>query len=84
MPLIDSYIVNTIKLNQIVKNRVMFDQVELFKKWNTAKNKSGQEKKDNLSSSTIKTNEELRFYLRQFITIMCLHIDFTGWFCSVN
>jgi hypothetical protein len=74
---IDSYIVNTIKLNQILKKRTSFDQVEFFKR--SLKQNSRAKNDQNVAPAvTINSDEQARFYLKQFVTVMCLHIDFTG------
>ena len=95
MSRIDSYIINTIRLNQILKNRVPFDQVDLFKRSTSLKTEpssnNGKSKSNSRSKSrsarrglVIETNEQAHVYLKQFITIMCLHIDFTGMISSKN
>ncbi len=72
-PSIDSYIINTIKLNQILKNRISFDQVEFFSKRN-----SKNEKRSNRNSILIKKDDDARDSLKKFICIMCIHSGFNG------
>lgn len=71
-PSIDSYIINTIKLNQILKNRISFDQIEFFSNMNL--------KNENKNKKTIlvKTDQDARDSLKKFICIMCIHSGFNG------
>jgi hypothetical protein len=74
-PFIDSYIINTIKLNQILKSGVSFDQVDFFT------NRQPQKKANNRKQVvpvTVNNDEDARHYMRQFVTIMCMHAGFTG------
>jgi hypothetical protein len=72
-PSIDSYIINTIKLNQILKNQVPFDQVDFFFKKPAKKTISKKQAKIRVSN-----DEDARHYMKQFITIMSLHCGFVG------
>ena len=73
-PSIDSYIINTIKLNRILKNNLTFEQIECFN------NKSAKKSKNFTKSIIINTDEEARQALKQFVIIMSLHSGFTGKF----
>ena len=84
-PNIDSYIVNTIKLNRILRNQVSFDQIDFFTKPTKKKiNSSAAWKKTNsipTSSSTqqvILSSKEVRECLMNFIVIMSLHCGHTS------
>ena len=76
-PTIDSYIVNTIKLNKILRNQVSFDKIEFFTR-STKKTKCESAKTTMKSKkSTIKepnlSNKEVRECLKNFIVLMSLH-----------
>jgi hypothetical protein len=75
-PSIDSYIINTIKLNQLLKNQVAFDQVDFFLK--KPANKSNNSASKKLAKLRVNNDQDARYYMKQFITIMSLHCGFVG------
>ena len=76
-PTIDSYIINTIKLNEILKNRVSFDQVDFFVKKKCKKDEK-KPKTQIKPKKIINSDDDARSYLKQFIIIMSIHSGFTG------
>ena len=70
-PSVDSYIINTIKLNRLLKQNVTFDRLTFPSK---------KKKKPSSSSyvSKISSDDEARFHLRRFAKIMLLHGGFDG------
>jgi hypothetical protein len=70
-PHIDSYIVNTIKLNQLLKSNEPFESVDFFKKNNTKCDQNEQKKQ-----ITIHSDNDAHKYLKDFIVIMCMHCGF--------
>ena len=81
-PTIDSYIINTIKLNRIINSGLAFDKIEYF----TNKKTRQPEKRSKIKSRNIVINsdKEARICLRQFITIMSIHCGFTGIISNFN
>jgi hypothetical protein len=89
-PSIDSYIMNTIKLNEILKNNISFDQVDFFKKQSTNSTQQQQQQKQQQSTTSprpdidlemkITSDDDARVILRKFITIMAMHSGFTRLF----
>ena len=76
-PSIDSYIINTIKLNQILKNDVPIEQIDFFFQ---KQNKKSHKKQatDKAQTLHITNDQEARHYMKQFIVIMSLHCGFVG------
>lgn len=70
-PSIDSYIINTIKLNRILNNDLTFDQIEYF-----ATKTNNNEKRSIKKLKSIRTDNEARNELKQFIMVMCIHTGF--------
>ena len=84
-PNIDSYIVNTIKLNRILRNQVSFDQIDFFTKTTKKKINSSTTRKKTNSKATFSSNQqiilsskEVRECLKNFIVIMSLHCGHTS------
>jgi hypothetical protein len=88
-PNIDSYVINTIKLNQLLKENFTFDQIDAFfkskkKKGKIVSEKANKNKQKNLpknkKTTTITThsNESARSSLWQFVVVMSLHAGFDG------
>jgi len=84
-PHIDSYIINTIKLNQLLKENFTFDRIDAFFKSKKKKKKIVSENinKDQQSGMKIKktiihSNDSARSALWQFVVIMSLHTGFDG------
>lgn len=74
-PSLDSYIISTIKLNQVLKDKTPFEQVDFFLK---SKRKNPKKLKSTRGKiPQINTDEDARFYLKQFISIMSIHCGFT-------
>ena len=71
-PTIDSYIVNTIKLNKILRNQVSFDKIEFFTRSSRKAKSTVKSKKSPLKESNL-SNKEVRECLKNFIVIMSLH-----------
>ena len=88
-PNIDSYIINTIKLNQLLKENYTFDKIDAFFKCKKAKKKGVSEKANvnkhkqlvrKMKNPIIHSNESARSSLWQFVVIMSLHAGFDGKF----
>ena len=74
-PSIDSYIISTIKLNQVLKDKTPFEEVDFFLK---SKRKSAKKLKSNGEIfPKINTDEDARFYLKKFVSTMAIHCGFT-------
>ena len=76
-PSIDSYIINTIKLNQILNSNVPFERVDFFVKSKSCEQISSK-RKQAPKAARVNTDEEARHFLKQFVIIMCLHCGFDG------
>lgn len=70
-PTIDSYIINTIKLNRILNSGLDFDQIEFFSNKSKLKERTTQKK-----PVIVNTDKDARHVLRQFITVMSIHTGF--------
>lgn len=78
-PNIDSYIINTIKLNQLLRNRITFEQVDSFFARSNAQNNNKQSNRTVKSSQPrVESDQDARHYMRQFIVILCLHSGFNS------
>ena len=68
---------NTIKLNQILKNDVPIEQIDFFFQ---KQNKKSHKKQatDKAQTLHITNDQEARHYMKQFIVIMSLHCGFVG------
>ncbi|CAF1068702.1 unnamed protein product [Brachionus calyciflorus] len=74
-PSIDSYIINTIKLNQVLKDKVPFEEIDFFLK---SKRKNPKKLKSTKSTlPKVNTDEDAKVYLKQFISIMSIHCGFS-------
>ena len=69
---------NTIKLNRILNNDISFEAIECFT--NRSSKKALKITSNNNSKKEIKSDEDSRYALRQFIVIMSLHCGFTGFY----
>ncbi len=76
-PGIESYIINTIKLNKILSSGLGFDQIDYFTKKSKIQMPAKKETHHN-KNPTINTDQEARKCLKQFITIMSMHCGFLG------
>ena len=77
-PSIDSYIISTIKLNQVLRDKTPFEEVDFFRK---SKRKNAKKLKINRGNyPKITTDEDARFHLKQFISIMAIHCGFNSKF----
>lgn len=77
-PSIDSYIINTIKLNWILTSGRSFDQISYFS--NKPKEVKSECTKQRKNAIQIHTDNDARHHLKQFISVMSIHCGFTGEF----
>lgn len=70
-PNVDSYIINTIKLNKILNKQTRFEDVEFFRK------KKKLPKKLKIEMPKIYSNQDAQIHLKQFISIMSIHTGFS-------
>jgi hypothetical protein len=75
-PSIDSYIINTIKLNQILNYKIPFEQVDFFTKKKMSKTETG--KKMDRKNIRVNNDQVVRHYLKKFVTVLSLHCGFNG------
>jgi len=76
-PGIESYIINTIKLNKILNSGLAFDQIDYFTR---KPNEQVPAKTRNKKILCIQTDKDARICLKQFITVMSIHSGFIGNF----
>ena len=79
-PTVDSYIVNTIKLNRLLNNGVTFDQIECFMSRKENKERLKKAARNKKKSCGINSEEELKRVLKEFVSVMCLHSGFESKF----
>jgi len=78
-PSIDSYIVNTIKLNKILRNQVSFDQIDFFTRPTKKAIKFKATEKSKISRrQEVLSSKDVRECLKNFIVIMSLHCGLTS------
>ena len=78
-PSIDSYVINTIKLNRILNSGLGFDKIEHFSNNRQSMNNNAKNNDKKVAKQrTIRTDNDARINLKQFITVMSIHSGFIG------